>query len=63
MDDSGKKLTLETAGPSPLDPTKTAKYREMLDLKDQDHKVIMSFMQADKGDWTKIVTMEYRRKQ
>lgn len=62
MDDSGKKLTLETEGPSMLDPTKTAKYRETLELKDQDHKVFTSFMQADDGNWVKIVTMEYRRK-
>lgn len=62
MDESGKKLTLETEGPSMLDPTKTAKYREILELKDKDHKVFTSFMQTDDGNWTKMVTMEYRRK-
>jgi hypothetical protein len=59
---AGKKLTLETEGPSPLDPDKTAKFQETLELKDKDHKVFTSFMQGDDGKWTKIVTMEYRRK-
>lgn len=62
MDETGRKLTLETEGPSPLDPKKTAKYRETLELKDKDHKVFTSFMKGDDGEWVKIVTMEYRRK-
>lgn len=62
MDDSGKKLTLETEGPSPLGDGKTAKFRETLELKDKDHKVFTSYMQTDDGQWMKIVTMEYRRR-
>lgn len=62
MDASGKALTLETTGPSPLDPTKNAKYRETLELKDKDHKVFTSLMQGDDGKWVKFVTMDYRRK-
>ncbi len=62
MDEAGTKLTLETEGPSCFDPSKKAKYRETLELKDKDHKVFTSFMQDDKGEWVKIVTMEYRRK-
>lgn len=62
MDEKGQKLTLETEGPSPTDPTKKAKFREVLELKDKDHKTFTSFMQGDDGQWLKIVTMEYRRK-
>lgn len=62
MDESERKLTLETEGPSMLESTKTAKYREILELKDKDHKVFTSFMQTDDGNWTKMMTMEYRRK-
>lgn len=62
MDSSGKKLTLETEGPSPLDPTKKAKYREILELKDPDHKTFTSYMLGDDGKLTKFVTMEYQRK-
>jgi len=62
MDDSGKKLTLETEGPSPLDPSKKAKFREVLELHDKDHKTFTSFLQTDDGNWMKIVTVDYRRK-
>jgi len=62
MDATGKALTLETSGPSPMDPTKIAKFRETLELKDKDHKVFTSLMQNEEGKWVKIVTMDYRRK-
>ena len=62
MDQSGKKLTLETEGPSMMDPSKNAKYREILELKDKDHKVFTSYLKDDKGDWVKMVTMDYKRK-
>lgn len=62
MDESGKKLTLETEGPSCTEPGKKAKYREILELTDKDHKTFKSFMQGDDGKWLPIVTMEYRRK-
>ncbi|WP_254506639.1 DUF1579 domain-containing protein [Anatilimnocola floriformis] len=62
MDDSGKKLTLLTEGPSPLDPTKRAKFRETLELKDKDLKTFTSEMQNEDGSWLTFVKMEYRRK-
>ena len=62
MDESGKKLTLETEGPSMLDHAKKAKYRETLELKDKDHKVFTSFIQDAEGKWVKMITMDYRRK-
>lgn len=62
MDESGKKLTLEAEGPSIVEPGKKAKYREILELKSPDHKVFTSFIQGADGEWTKIVTVEYRRK-
>jgi len=63
MDEAGKKLTLETTGPSPMDPTKTARYRETLELKTPNHKVFTSYMQVEGGDWVKIVTMDSHRKE
>ena len=62
MDESGKKLILETEGPSPLDPSKKAKFRETLELKDKDFKTFTSEMQKDDGGWMTFVKMEYRRK-
>jgi hypothetical protein len=62
MDESGKKLILETEGTSVLDPTKKAKFRETLELKDKDFKTFTSEMQKDDGDWLTLVKIEYRRK-
>jgi len=61
MDATGKKLTLETEGPSPVDG-KLTKFREVLELVDQDHKTFTSYMVDDQGKETKFVVMEYRRK-
>lgn len=61
MDESGKKLTLMTEGPSPIEPGKTAKYREVLELKDEDHKVFTSYLQDEEGGWITFVTMGYER--
>jgi hypothetical protein len=62
MEESGKKLTLETEGPSPLDPKKRAKFQEVLELKDKDNKAFTSYIQGDDGKWVKMVTVDYRRK-
>lgn len=61
MDESGKKLTLKTEGPSMFDPTKKAKYREVLELVDPDHKTFTSFIEGPDGKWMKMVEMKYER--
>lgn len=62
LDETGKILTLNTEGPNPIDPGKRAKYREVLELKDKDHKVFSSSMQTDDGQWHKFMTINYHRK-
>jgi hypothetical protein len=62
FDESGKKLTLEAEGPSVIDPAKKAKYRETLELKAPDHKIFTSYIQGADGEWTKIVSVDYKRK-
>ena len=61
MDGGGRKLVLEPEGPSMVDPTQKAKYREVPEMKDKNHKVFTSFMRGDQGDWSEIVKMEYER--
>lgn len=62
IDESGKKLTLLTEGPSMMDPSQTAKYRETLELVDEDHKLFTSSVQMPDGEWMKFMTVKYERK-
>ncbi len=58
----GEKLTLETEGPNMTDPTKMAKYRDVVEFKDADHYTLSSSTQGEDGKWTTFVTGDYRRK-
>ena len=62
VDETGKKLTLESEGPSAMGPAKTAKYRETIEFKSPDHRVFTSSVQNEDGTWTTFVTSQYRRK-
>jgi hypothetical protein len=62
VDESGKILTLETNGPSPMAPDKISKFREVTEFKSKDHRVFTSSIQGDDGKWTTFVTVHSRRK-
>lgn len=58
----GNALTLETEGPSPADPGKLVKMRDVIELKDRDNKVLTSSMQGADGKWVTFMTMTSKRK-
>jgi hypothetical protein len=62
FDDTGKKLILSTEGPSMLEPGKTAKYEEVLETVDADHKTFSSSIQLADGKWQELMKMNYTRK-
>jgi hypothetical protein len=63
LDETKKILTLETEGPAFGDPTQTAQYRDALEIKGPDHKVLTSSAKQADGTWTTFLRAEYRRKQ
>jgi hypothetical protein len=61
FDETGKKLILLTDGPSMIEPGKTAKYEETMELVDADHKTFTSKIQLPDGTWMELVKVTYER--
>ena len=61
LDASGRVLTLNAEGPSFTDPTKLAKYQDIIEIKSDDHRTLSSRCLGDDGQWTHFMTSHYRR--
>jgi hypothetical protein len=62
LDAAGKVLTLDAEGPSFTDPSKSAKYKDSIEIVSPDHRILSSQFQADDGTWHRFMTAHYRRK-
>jgi len=62
LDDSQRVLTLEAEGPSFSAEGKMARYRDVIELKSDDHRVLSSQVLGDDGDWHGFMTANYHRK-
>jgi Protein of unknown function (DUF1579) len=56
MDPAGKVLTLESEGACPMKPGKMTKFKDVIELKDKDHKSFSSLMLGEDGKWTTLMT-------
>ncbi len=63
LDAAGKVLTLDTEGLSFAGGGKTAKYKDTIELKSDDHRVLTSRFLGEDGTWTEFMTANYRRTQ
>jgi hypothetical protein len=67
LDASGKVLTLDTVGPvfggtEFGEPGSMAKYQDIIEIEDADHRVLRSRIQALDGQWHPVMVARYRRK-
>jgi hypothetical protein len=62
LDAAGRVLTLETDGPSMADPGTMARYRDVIEVRSAEHRVLTSHVLDDDGSWHAFMTSSYRRK-
>lgn len=60
LDESGESLPLEAEGPG-MTPGASARYRDVYELVDDDHRKMSSYVLGDDGQWIRFMTVEYRR--
>lgn len=61
LDTGGRILTLNAEGPSMAGEGAMAKYRDVIELKGDDQRVLSSHLLGEDGQWRKFMTASYRR--
>ena len=62
LDPSGTTLALDSDGPDMVVEGKIAKYQDVIEFKDDNHRVQTSRVLGDDGTWNDFMTVDYRRK-
>lgn len=63
LDASENLLTLNSEGPSMAEHGNMAKYKDVIEVKSDDHRVMTSHMLGEDGQWHEFMTVNYQRKQ
>jgi len=61
LDESGKILTLDSAGPSMTGDGAIMPYRDVVTIVSPDHRTLASYTPDGNGGWTEFMTAHYRR--
>ena len=61
LDAAERVLSLHAEGPDMSVEGKTAKYKDVIELVSDDHRVLTSHMLGDDGAWHQFMTAHYRR--
>jgi Protein of unknown function (DUF1579) len=61
LDAASKVLTLDTEGPSFTAEGKMAKYKDVIEIKSDNQRVLTSNFLGDDGEWHRFMTANYRR--
>ena len=62
LDAPGKVLTLDSDGPSMKGDGKMAKYRDIIEFKNRNHRLLHSEVLGSNRKWQRFMTAHYRRK-
>lgn len=62
LDAAERVLALESDGPSMAGDGKMARYRDAIELKSDDHRVLTSSVLGDDGKWQQFMTANYARR-
>ncbi len=62
LDAAGRMLALDAEGPSMAGDGKMAHYRDVIEFKSDDHRVLTSHVRGQDGTWQAFMTAHYRRK-
>jgi hypothetical protein len=62
LDETAAVLTLDTEGPSMAGDGKLSRYKDVIEFKSDDHRVLSSHALGADGKWTTFMTAHYRRK-
>lgn len=62
LDASGKILTLDTEGPNFMAGGKMGKFQDIIEFKNDDHRLLRSRMLGEDGSWHSFMSAQYRRK-
>lgn len=61
LDPTGAVLTLDTEGPDCANEGRMARYKDIIEFKSDDHRVLTSAMRGEDGEWRTFMTAHYRR--
>lgn len=62
LDATGKVLSLMSEGPNFAVPGKMAMYKDVIEIKDDNHRLLKSHSQGEDGQWQEFMVAGYRRK-
>jgi hypothetical protein len=62
LDAAERVLTLDCEGPGFSGDGTLAKYRDVIEIKSDDHRVLTSHVQGEDGTWQAFMTAHYRRR-
>ena len=61
LDATGRRLVLDTEGPSMAGDGTMAAYQDVIEIESPDRRVLTAHVRAADGTWQKLMTATYRR--